>query len=198
MNQSIQGTSKEMVDVGDLFKRSWALFTQKPIEHIVASLIVMVLGAVTLGVLFGPLSVGQIRMVEKQRRGEVPRIEDVFSGFASFGPALLAALIFVVAMAVGMFLFVLPGLFVIAAWSFAFWFIALRDSSAMDALAASWNLLKTQAGSVLVVLVLMAVVNAVASSVVLATLLSVPLSAIFCTLAFHDMTGSSASSGMPT
>lgn len=197
MSEDIGRSTKEMVDIGGLFKRSWALFVAKPLEHIVAGLIVIVLGSVTLGVLLGPLSVGQIRMVEKQQRGEPISIQDVFAGFDSFGAALLVGLIFVICMGVGMFLLVLPGLFVIAAWSFALWFVALRNASATDALAASWNLLKAQAGSVIIVLVLLAVLNAVASSIVLATLVTAPFSIIFCTLAFHDMTDSSASPGMP-
>jgi uncharacterized membrane protein len=193
MQDNIRSTTKDMVDIGSLAKRSWALFTEKPLEHIVAALIVMVLGTVTLGILLGPLAVGHIRMVDKQTRGEAPRIEDVFSGFSSFGAALLAGIIFAVAVTVGMLLLVVPGLFVIAAWSYAFWFIALKGSSATDSLGEAWNLLKTQAGSVIVVLVLLAVVNAVAGSIVFATLLSAPLSVIFCTLAFQDMTSSSAS-----
>jgi uncharacterized membrane protein len=192
MHEDIRRTAKDMVDIGDLFKRSWALFAAKPVEHIVAALIVMVLGTVTLGVLFGPLAVGHIRMVDKQTRGEDPRIEDVFSGFDSFAAALIAGVIFLVAVTIGSLLLVLPGLFVIAAWSFALWFIALKQTSGVEALGASWNLLKTQAGSVLVVLVLMAVVNAVAGSIVLATILSAPLSLIFATLAFQDMSASSA------
>jgi uncharacterized membrane protein len=192
MNESIHGVSKETVDVASLFQRSWALFSQKPLEHLVASLIVVVLGAVSLGVLIGPLSVGQIRMVDKQQRGEAIIIQDVFSGFSSFGAALIVSLIFFVGVAIGSALLVLPGLFLIAAWGFSWFFVALHDASATDALAASWNLLKTQTSSVLVVLVLLGVVNAVASSVVLAVLLTAPLTAIFATLAFRDMTASSA------
>lgn len=192
MNESIQGISKETVDVVSLCKRSWALFSQKALEHLVASLIVMVLGAVSLGVLLGPLSVGQIRMVDKQRRGEVIVIQDVFSGFSSFGAALIASLIFFVCVAIGSALLLLPGLFLIAAWGFSWFFIALHDASATDALARSWNLLKTQTTSVLVVLVILGAVNALASSVVLAILLSAPLTAIFATLAFVDMTAGSA------
>jgi len=193
MHEDIRRTAKDMVDIGDLFKRSWALFAAKPVEHIVAALIVMVLGTVTLGVLLGPLAIGHIRMVDKQTRGEDPRIEDVFSGLDRFAAALIAGVIFLVAVTIGSLLLVLPGLFVIAAWSFALWFIALKQTSGVEALGASWNLLKTQAGSVLVVLVLMAVVNAVAGSIVLATILSAPLSLIFATLAFQDMSASSAS-----
>jgi len=195
MHDDIQKATKDMVDIGGLFKRTWTLFAAKPVEHIVAALIVMALGTVTLGVLFGPLAVGHIRMVDKQTRGEQPRIEDVFSGFDSFGASFLAGIIFAIAVTVGMLLLVVPGLFVIAAWSYTFWFIALKRSSATEALGASWQLLKTQAGSVLVVLVLVAVASAVAGSTVIAVLLTTPLSLIFCTLAFQDMEGNSTRPG---
>jgi hypothetical protein len=192
MNERIARTPKEMVDVAGLFKRAWHLFQEKPVEHLVASLLVVVLGAVSLGVLFGPLSVGQIRMIEKQQRGEAVRIEDVFGGFSSFGSALLVSLIFLVAMSIGFMLFVLPGLFVAAAWGFALWFVALEAASPTEALGRSFQLLRTQTASVIVVLVLIGAVNAVAGTLVLAALLSAPLTIIFGTLAFQDMLDSEA------
>jgi uncharacterized membrane protein len=191
MNE-IARTSKEMIDLGKVFQRSWALFQSKPVEHLVAGLIVIALSAVTLGVLFGPLSVGQIRMIEKQQRGETPRIEDVFAGFGSFGASFLTTLILFVAVFVGMLLLVLPGVFVGLAWGFAIWFVALEGASPSAALSGSWQLLKNHTVSVIVVFVLLGVVNAVASSIVLATLLTAPLSMIFGTLAFQEMVGSEA------
>jgi uncharacterized membrane protein len=187
MDERIARTSKDMVDVAELGKRTWALFQVKPIEHIVAALIVLALSAVTLGVLLGPLTVGQIRMIEKQLRGEEPRIEDVFGGFDTFGPALLTTLVFVVALVIGLALLLLPGLFVCVAWGFALWFVALQGASTTDALASSWQLLKAHTGSVVVILLVVTVVNAVASSVLFATLLSAPLTMIFSTLAFQEM-----------
>jgi hypothetical protein len=50
---------------------------------------------------------------------------------------------------------------------------------------------------VLVVIVIVGLVNAVASSVVIATLLTAPLTMIFCTLAFQDMVGKLAASSDP-
>lgn len=189
MNE-IARTSKEMIDVGKLFQRSWVLFQSKPVEHLVAGLIVIALSLLTLGVLFGPLSVGQIRMIEKQQRGETPRIEDVFAGFSSFGPAFLASLILFLAVLVGALFLVLPGVFVGLAWGFAIWFVALEGATVSEALSGSWQLLKNHTVSVIVIFVLLGAVNAVASSVVLATLLTAPLSMIFCTLAFQEMVGS--------
>jgi hypothetical protein len=189
MNEQIARTSKEMIDIGKLLQRSWALFQSKPVEHLVAGLIVIALSLVTLGVLFGPLSVGQIRMIEKQQRGETPRIEDVFAGFSSFGASFLTSLILFVAVFIGMLMLVLPGVLVGLAWGFAIWFVALEGASPTAALSGSWQLLKNHTVSVIVVFVLLGVVNAVASSVVLATLLTGPLSMIFCTLAYQEMVG---------
>jgi len=187
MNEHIARQPNDTLDVAALVKGSWQLFRSKPMEHMVASLLVLVLSAVSLGVLLGPLSVGQIRMIEKQQRGEEPRIDDVFTGLQSFGPAFLTTIVFVVAVTLGALLFVLPGLFVGLAWGFALWFVALEGSSATEAFGSSWQLLRRQTVSVLVVLVIVGVVNVIASSVIFATLLSAPLTMIFCTLAFQDM-----------
>jgi hypothetical protein len=187
MNPDIPSSGKEVIDVASLFKRSWALFAQKPIEHVIVSLVVLVLGSVTLGVLIGPLSVGQVRMIEKQQRGEEISIQDVFSGFDSFAAAFLVTVIIVVCMCIGLPLLVLPGLFVFAAWGFAYYFIAHEHASTTEALGRSWNLLKTRTASVLLVLTLVFIVNFLAGTVVFAALLTAPLSALFCTLAAQDM-----------
>jgi len=188
MNPDIRSDGKAMVDVAGLFKRCWALFSQKPVEHVLVSLIVVVLGSLTLGLLLGPLYVGQLRMIEKQQRGESISVQDAFSGFDSFAGSLLVTLCIFVCASIGMVFLVVPGLVVIAGWSFAYYFIARDRASASEALGGSWNLLKTQTVSVLLVLLLVIVVNCVAATFVLASLLVGPLSAIFCTLAFQDMT----------
>lgn len=189
MNAHIARTSRDMVDIGKLFQRSWGLFQSKPVEHLLASLVVLVLSMLTLGLLVGPLSVGQIRMIEKHQRGEPIAVGDVFAGFSSFGSSLLTSVIMLVGVFVGMLLLVLPGLLVALAWGFALWFVALEDASPTAALSGSWQLLKTHTVSVIVIFILLGVVNAVASSIVLGTLLTAPLSMIFATLAYQEMVG---------
>lgn len=191
MNNPIVRTSGELVDLGKLLQGSWSLFQSKPVEHLVAGLIVITGSVLSIGVLSGPLSVGHIRMVEMQQRGEPIRIQDVFAGFDSFGSAFLTSFILFVAVCIGMILLVLPGLLLGLAWGFAIWFVALEDASTTSALGGSWQLLKSHTASVIVVFVLLAVVNLAASTVVLATLLTGPLSIIFCTLAYQEMVGES-------
>lgn len=198
LNDQISGPRAQGLDLAALSRRTWELFKHHPVEHVLASLVVIVLGAASLGICFGPLGVGQIRMIEKQRRGEVPRVGDVFSGFDSFGPAFLTTLALFVGVALGSLLFVLPGLFVAIAWGFSPWFVAQRDASTPDALGGSWRLLQRHTASVLIVFAAVGLVNAIASSIVLATLVSAPLSAIFCTLAFDEMAGRSPAAPLPT
>lgn len=178
---------RDVLDLAGLGKESWSLFTRKPLEHIVASLIVIALGTVSLGVLIGPLCVGQVRMIDRQRRGEDIRIEHVFSGFDSFAPAFLTTLIMLVGVSIGLVLLVIPGLFLMVAWGFALWFVALERASAIEALSASWTLLKENTASVLLVIVLSVIVNSLGGSILLGTVLTAPLSFIFTTLAFCQL-----------
>jgi uncharacterized membrane protein len=187
MDEHSDKLPRDMLDLTALGKQSWSLFAGKPLEHIVASLIVLALGTVSLGVLIGPLCVGQIRMIDKQRRGEDIRVEHVFSGFDSFAPAFLTTLIMLVGISIGLLLLVVPGIFLMVAWGFALWFVALGGASAVEALSASWALLKQNTASVLLVVLLSAVLNSLGASVLFGTLLTAPLSFIFATLAFFQL-----------
>ena len=187
MDERSDKLPRDMLDVGALAKQSWALFTSKPLEHIVASLIVIALGTVSLGVLIGPLCVGQIRMIDRQRQGDDIRIEHVFSGFDRFAPAFLTTLIMLVAVSIGLVLLVVPGVVLMVAWGFALWFVALEGSSALEALSASWALLKQNTASVLLVILLSVVVNSLGSTILLGAILTAPLSFIFTTLAFCQL-----------
>lgn len=187
MDERSDKLPRDVLDLAALGKQSWSMFASKPLEHIVASLIVLALGTVSLGVLIGPLCVGQIRMIDKQRRGEDIRIEHVFSGFDTFAPAFLATLIMLVGVSIGLVLLVVPGVFLMVAWGFALWFVALGGASAVEALSASWALLKQNTASVLLVVLLSAVANSLGASILFGTLLTAPLSFIFATVAFCQL-----------
>jgi uncharacterized membrane protein len=178
------------LDLASLFRRSWELFARKPVEHILAALIIHVLGGLTLGVLFGPLLVGYIRLIERQRRwNEVISVGQIFhlegSGWSAFG----ASVLIVLTTAVGLVLFVVPGVVVLLGWGFALWFIALDRASATSSLGASWRLFKANAGSVVLVWIILAVLGSVGGAALIGTLITFPLGTLFATLAFHDMRG---------
>ena len=188
MNQDLASSSPATLDIGRLLKESWDYLFKKPIEHIGAAFLVGVLSLVTLGILSGPLTVGYIRMIERQRRGEPIAIGQVFEGFEVFGSSFVTVLAYAVGVALASLLLIIPGLFLLVAWGFALWFVALEGYGASEALGASWQLLKSHAGSVVVLLLLAIVINALGSSVLLATLLTAPFGMIFMTLGFRELT----------
>jgi len=178
------------LDLASLFKRSWELFAKKPLEHILAAAIIHVLSAVTLGALFGPLLVGYIRLIERQRRwDEVISVGQIFtlegSGWSAFGASLLVAL----ATFFGLVFLVVPGLVALLGFGFALWFVALDRARATASLGASWRLFKANAGSVVLVWVILVVLGSVGGAALIGTLITFPLGTVFTTLAFHDMRG---------
>ena len=176
------------IDIVPLFRQSWDLFVQKPVEHIVGALVVALLGSLTCGLLLGPLLVGYIRMVDKQRCGQAIAINDVFGGFDVLGASLLTAVIFTIAAAIGFALLVIPGLFIMAAWGFAMWFVALRGAGVGSSLGAAWELCKRRSGPVVLVLLIAAILNGLGAMVGFGNLLTAPLGTIFLTLSFLKLT----------
>jgi uncharacterized membrane protein len=181
-------TTSTELNVGDVLSRAWKLFTDKPAEHILAGLVVAIVGSLTLGILAGPLLVGYIRMIDRQSRGEAINVSQVFDGMNAFGSAFLASLIIGVCAFIGTLLLVLPGILVLLAWSLGLWFVALRGDSAMAALGASWRLFKTHLGPVLLMFLIFVVLNAAGSAVLFGTLFTFPFAVVVQTIAFRELT----------
>jgi hypothetical protein len=83
------------MDVGRVLKDSWAIVVKDWGALIVAALIVLVLGAVTLGILAVPLSAGLYLMILRRiREGRKAEIGDVFGCFDRLGAFVVAYLVF--------------------------------------------------------------------------------------------------------
>ncbi len=190
MSTAVPPSARSEIDVGSVLKRAWKLFADKPGEHVVAGLIVAVLGTLTVGILMGPLVVGYVRMVDKQTRGDAIAIGDVFSGMDTFVPALVAVLISGIGIFLGLVLFVLPGLVLMVIWGYALWFIAFFAQGPIEALGSSWQLFKANLGSVVIVFVLLTILNGAGSLVAFGVLLTFPFGLILATVAFRDLTAS--------
>lgn len=175
-----------------VLRRSWALFIAEPLVYVLASVAVVLLGLVTLGILAGPLSVGMVLMVRKHLHGEQPQIGDIFAGMPHFVPALLTMLIIAVGISIGATLFVLPGVLVGVICAFAFHHIAYCNAGVGDALKASFNIIKDNAANALVLLVILGVLMSIGSSIVLGSLLTTPFTAIATTVAYERFTGAAA------
>lgn len=129
---------KKEFDIGKCFSDGWALFKDNMGILIVGYLLVLVLSALTFGILAAPLLVGFFWMVDRLIKNDPikPSAGDVFKGFSKFGPAFVAYLLFIV---VGLVASIIPVIGQIATFvispllMFALMHVAFEDLGAVDA-----------------------------------------------------------------
>lgn len=96
------------MDIGRVLKDSWAIFVKDWGALIVAALIMVLLGVVTLGILFVPLSAGLYLMILRRvREGRKAEVGDVFGCFDRLGAYLVAYVLF---LGIGLVFAVIVGL----------------------------------------------------------------------------------------
>ena len=81
------------IHLGACLSGGWRLFKRHPVNHVVAWLLVGVVGSISAGLLIGPMLVGYMCMMAKEDRGESTQLGDLFRGFDDFVPAFVAGLI---------------------------------------------------------------------------------------------------------
>ena len=178
----------DTLDIQKVFVRSWQLFAAAPIAYMLAGLILTVGSTVTAGILFAPLFVGLVQMVDRHLRDEEIEAGQVLNGFSRFGPSFVTALLFFMGTFLAGIAFVIPGVILGVLWSFAGHYVALESASATDALRDSWNLVRNNIGSVLLVLLSVIGVHFLGSLVVVGFIVAGPLGIILMTLSFRELT----------
>jgi len=173
--------------VQDTLSEAWSLFTSDFVLWIIAGLIMLIVTVVSFGILAGPMTVGFIQLVERRRRDEPASATDIFDGFEQFGASLIAFILICIGVTIGMVLLVLPGLFFGFATAFAFHAIAIDDDDAAGALAKSFELIRKDFALSAVFLVIVLVLNGIGGAVSFGILLTMPLTLILMTFAYHRL-----------
>ena len=145
---------------------SWALFKDDLVLYVVATLLVFVISAVTLGVCAGPMIVGFIKLVRKRMRGEEGTATDVFDGFSEFGASLIAMILIGIGVFIGSMLLVLPGIIFGFITAFTFHAIALDGLGATTAIGRSYTAHQRERRSRSRAASIVAVLNAVGGSII--------------------------------
>ena len=139
-SSSVSTPPPAAISVEDLVKRSvteaWTLFTSDALLFLLAPIVVVLLSAISFGILSGPLTVGLIQLVRKRRRGQPGAVGDVFGGFASFGASFVAMILLAIAFAIGTALLIVPGLLVLLFGAWTFHAMTYRGLSAFAAIEA--------------------------------------------------------------
>ena len=167
----------------------WALFKDDLVLYVVASLLVFVISAVSLGLCAGPMIVGFIKLVRKRMRGETGTATDVFEGFSEFGASLIAMILIGLGVFIGSMLLIVPGVLFAFITAFTFHAIALDGLGATAAIGQSYNLIKENLAPSFVLLLIVAALNAIGGSVIFGSLLTTPFSLIVMTFAYQRLQG---------
>ncbi|MGB8224190.1 MAG: hypothetical protein WCF10_16490 [Polyangiales bacterium] len=170
----------------------WELFKGDLVLYVIASLLVFVVSAITLGLCSGAMVVGFIKLVNKRIHGEAGAATDVFDGFSRFGGSLIAMTLIAIGTLIGFLLLVVPGVIFAIATAFTFHAIALDGLSATAAIGRSYSLVKENLAHCFVLLVIVVVLNAIGGSIIFGSLLAMPFGLIVMTFGYQRLRGRTA------
>lgn len=129
-------------DISACVSAGFSGFKKNPVTHIVSTLLVLFISGVGFGLLTGPMVVGYMRMIKTEDEGGNIEIADVFKGFDSFVPALLAVLVGSIIVSIGYMLCILPGLLLMAIIPTAAYLVAVGENDGVKALQRAWTAVK--------------------------------------------------------
>ncbi len=178
------------------FKSHLETAWNKTLQHIVIlilmTLVALVVGFLTLGILLPVIMAGYTQaIIQLVRDGREPRIEDLFSQMKLFLPLFGFSIIVFVAILVGLIMFVLPGLAVVLAVAFGcLYMIPLmtdRNMGLFDAIKSSWRMaFDGRVEDQIVVVILFIGLLAIGSSVFIGTLLTQPFAMVFLASVYDE------------
>lgn len=158
-------------------------------DHPVLQMITMTIGYTLALVVAFIISKGLIEAVLVICDGQEPDLGRVFN-FENIGPYVLTALLFGVVVMVGSILCIIPG--IIANVALQFWPYAVvdEDKGPVDALKASWELVSTRTGEVLIFLLGMWALNLVGALLCgLGLIVTIPITMIATGYAWRVLRG---------
>ncbi len=138
---------------------------KNPVTHIVTSLLVGVVGGFSAGLLTGPMMVGYMRMIQNEEAGNKPEIADVFKGFDDFVPALLAVLLSSIAVSIGFFLCIIPGLLIMALVPTAAYLVAMGEKDGIQAIKRAFEAVKANLLSAMLCVIVLSILGSLGSIV---------------------------------
>lgn len=156
------------MDVGAVLGESWRIYVRDFVVLVIATLVAGFLTIVTIGILGGAMYAGLYLMViERVRDGTAPQVGDVFDCMDRWVQLFGTTLALVILVAIGFVLFIVPGVYLVVIWAFVLPLMAEKRLSFSEARAASKALVDGAGfGTVFVVLLVLAIIEWVAGSVI--------------------------------
>jgi len=121
------------MDIVKAFIDAWKIYMANFVTILLAALAVMIIGTVTLGLLYIPLLVGLQMLFIKAKRGEAVQLNDIFAPVKRFFGSIWIALLVVL----GLILLIVPGLCWLSWWMYALLYIFDKNLGIGAAMRAS-------------------------------------------------------------
>lgn len=186
-------------DVKEVFQKGWGLFAQKPLlsvgytGFIISLQMLFILYLKEYAILYsvflaGPLFSGFYLVANKLKSGEEIIYPDFFKGFQYYIPIILIWLIGQVLVSVGLILFVLPGVYLLVAYSFAILLNIFAGLSFWDSLEFSRRLITVKWWKFFVLLLFLVLLNVLGALFFVGILITIPLSFYVSYCVFEEVT----------
>lgn len=182
------------LDIGSCFGRAWGKLAEDfwPIVGVSALMSIVIGLASSIIILNGPLLGGLLWYYLKHLRGERPNLGDSFAGFGPvFVALLLAGLISNLLVGIGIFLCVIPGIYLFVAWSVALPLCIDKRLGFWDAMEVSRKVINRYWWSLLWLWVLTMLLNLAGTLACLVGMfVTVPWGMLALMYAYEDLFGS--------
>jgi hypothetical protein len=132
------------LSISRCFDDAGAVFSRNVVLLLVAGLVTQLLSLATLLVLAGPLCGGAALLSLRGLLRPDKRIElgDLFGTMGRFLPMAGLFFLMLIAEAVGLMALIVPGLILMTFWLFPYYVMVDKDLGAIDALSASWTIVR--------------------------------------------------------
>ncbi len=188
------------VDMTRYLKEGWELFKSKPGEFILFTLILVVatavlsrldmIGSLAVSAVTPPLWGGFIIVVFMLLKGEAVQFGDFFKGFNYFLPLVLASLVMGVLITIGMFLLVIPGIYLAVSYMFVSMLIVNFRMEFWQAMETSRQIVTKNWFPLFVFALVLFVMNLLGAVVMgIGLLVTIPLSVCSLCVAYRDIVG---------
>jgi len=111
------------MDIVKAFTDAWNIYLKNFMTILLATIAVLLLGMITIGILYLPLMIGLQMMFVKAKRGETIVFNDIFAPLKKFWSLWGGAIWIGLLGAIGIILLIVPGLCWLSWWMYALLFI---------------------------------------------------------------------------
>jgi uncharacterized membrane protein len=200
--EAAPGAVFQELQLGAYLKTGWEIFKQYPVGFIAFSLVYLValtvisyprgIGWLAAAAIHEPLIAGYIIVAAKLMQGRNPNFSDFFGGFQFrfFLPLVLLGLVSRVLITIGLFLLIIPGLYLAVSYIFAALLVVDRRLDFWAAMEESRRRVTPRWFSFFVLVLLLVLVN-IAGILALGVglLVSIPISWCALVAAYDDLFG---------